>query len=713
MRIERLAVFLIALTLPAASAAQVRVDATTEVSSIEFRLEPGRAVPESDLRAVIVLKAPSNTDALSRWFAWLPFVESPEPRLFSPIELQRDLIRIRNVYTNSGYPEADARYEVVKDERRNRVAITFRVNAGPPLVVRQVTVTATDSLPPLEIGEKEKRDWKRLLAAGRQLEGAPAARGGIASFEQRVGAFFRQRAHPWTVTHTEARVDSTKREMWIAVRVNPGAEARVDQVLIEGTTSVTPATIARELPFKTGDPYSEGAVAEGKRETQQLDIVRLAVIDLPPQPQDSTVDVRVRISESDLRLVSGDLGYVSDAGLMTEARWSHRNLNGRATTLTVSAVAQTGWLALVEQPDRRYRGSVTLGRPYFFSRSWSLLGTPFIEYRDDQQDRSTQYGVDLTLLRRLGPLSSVALKYGISRRDVYQYRFGDFTTGDVDFLTFLQQQAQAALDSLGTGLRRSSLTLSSTTGRLDDPTRPRRGRVLRPSIEVTLPQTWNSTEFTRVDVGVWAYAPLGRTVTLATRIGAGRLFPFGKSVPAPGEDPAVKFLQIKDVAFTAGGTNDVRGWSNRLLGPKFPDARMSVAGAETTFSADGYVPLGGLERVSGSLEIQLPFPLLGSNFGSHLFVDGGRVWTSDSDFKHGFDVEDQERWFFGSGAGVDLGTPVGPIRFSIGYKLNPSIEDLVDSDDLIRSIADGQDVNTLKKHKSRRFAYHLSIGAGW
>jgi outer membrane protein assembly factor BamA len=716
MRIDRLAmVAWLALAMAHGTArAQIEVNALTEVSKIDFRLEPGRAVPESDLRGVIVLKGRSNADAITSFFSWLPFVTRPEPRIFSPVELQRDLARIRAAYAASGYPEADAHYEVTKDDRKNRVAITFVVNAGTPLRFAEFQVTPADSAPPLDISEeKDRRDWDRLMGRTRRFVGAPAERARITRLEQVIATYFRERGYPWVVARSDVAVDSVQHEVFVNVRVNTGAEARIGEVKIEGTTSVTPGTIARELPFHTGDRYRESALTEGKREAQSLDIVRLALVDLPPQPQDSTVDVRVRISESDLRLVSGDLGYVSDAGITSEARWAHRNLNGRATTLTVTGVAQTGWLALVDQPDIRYRAAVTLGRPYLFSRRWSLLGTPYVEYRDDQQDRSTQYGVDITLLRQLAPLRSVALEYGISKRYVYEYRFGDFTNGDVDFLTFLQQRAQAALDSLGSGLDRSAVKLTSTTGQLDDPTRPRRGRVLRSGIQVTTPSGWNSTEFTRIDLGAWGYVPVGRRVTLAGRVGLGRLFPFGKSIPQSGEDPAVKFLQVKDVAFTAGGTNDVRGWGNRLLGPKFPDARVHINGTDTTYTADGYVAVGGLERVSGSVELQLPFPLLGSNFGSHLFLDGGRVWTSDDRFRHGFDIDEQERWFWASGAGVDLGTPVGPIRFSIGYKLNPSLEDLVDSEDLIRAIVAGEDINTLHRKGSRRFAYHLSIGAGW
>jgi hypothetical protein len=49
---------------------------------------------------------------------------------------------------------------------------------------------------------------------------------------------------------------------------------------------------------------------------------------------DTLLPARVRITEADRRLISGDLGYVTDAGLSTEARWTHRNFSGGGRSLT-------------------------------------------------------------------------------------------------------------------------------------------------------------------------------------------------------------------------------------------------------------------------------------------------------------------------------------------------------------------------------------------
>ena len=57
---------------------------------------------------------------------------------------------------------------------------------------------------------------------------------------------------------------------------------------------------------------------------------------------------------------------------------------------------------------------------------------------------------------------------------------------------------------------------------------------------------------------------------------------------------------------TAGGTNDVRGWGDRMLGPKVPDVEANIEGADTVLTADRYVPIGALARLSGSVELASP-----------------------------------------------------------------------------------------------------------
>ena len=365
--------------------------------------------------------------------------------------------------------------------------------------------------------------------------------------------------------------------------------------------------------------------------------------------------------------------------------WAHRNFTGGARVLTVAGVANTGWGALIDQPDIRYRGSVTLRQPYVIDRRMSLSFGPFIERRDDVQDRSWEFGGNTTLLYETAPLRSVALSYEIARRRIDEYKIGFVTAGDIDLLSLLALNAQGALDSLGAVIDRSEFTLSATMGTLPEPNRRRRSALFRPAIRVSAPPKVNDKEYLRLDGTLSGFYPLTRGIGLAGRITGGRIYPFGKSIPIPEEVGNTAFLKLRDISFTAGGIDDVRGWENRLMGPKFPDIRFREEGDSVVAYTDGYVPIGGLSRLSATAEVRLPFPGLGQSWGTHVFLDAGRVWTGDDRFAPGIVLAEEERFFYGTGAGIDYLTSVGAVRLAMGYKLNPSVLDLADSDDALEA----------------------------
>ncbi|MEJ2502609.1 MAG: BamA/TamA family outer membrane protein, partial [Gemmatimonadota bacterium] len=278
-------------------------------------------------------------------------------------------------------------------------------------------------------------------------------------------------------------------------------------------------------------------------------------------------------------------------------------------------------------------------------------------------------------------------------------------------LELLQLAAEGVLDSLGTRIDKSVLSVSASIGTLDGPTDPRRGFVVEPSLAVTAPAGITSIQYASADVRASAYLPLSSTVALAGRFGAGRLFPFGKSIPPSPDDAFVYYLRLRDVLFTAGGTRDVRGWDDRFLGPKFPQIVFTGVTEDSTLitEVDRYTPIGGFNRAHGTVEPRWTLPVLDGNLSAHAFLDAGKVWTSDPRF--GEEGESSfEDLFWGTGAGINLATPVGALRVEVGYKLNPSLLDLVTAEDFARAILEEIPFDTLTRHQRRRFNLHIGLG---
>lgn len=706
-------------TAASPAAAQIRVNAGTQVKSIRFR--GAKAVPESHLREVLQTRDRGRYFALRSGFAVLPFIGPPAPRPFVAIELQRDVVRLRQRYRDAGFLEARVHYEVQADEAKNLLKIEFVIDEGRPVRVARVTVTGPDSTSPPPVPSGQERSWHSVEASVLGLRGHRLEVAEVRQDQKRLRTWWLNRGFPSANTHVAVDVDSVRGEAQVHHVVEPDVQARFGPVTIGDSASLPEPVIRRELPFQEGDLYSAAALDEGRTELQELEIVRSANFDLAtPASQPAAADgagpvvpVRVNLFEAKRRQIGGDLGYGSDLGFTAEARWVHRNFTGSARTLTFSALAQTGWLALLEDPDKRYRASVSFLQPYLFYRRFSGVLSPFVEKRDDIYDRSLEYGTNATFIYRASAFRSASLDYRISRRQVYEYQLENFTDGSVDLLTLLSLAAKGVLDSLGTILDNSTFTASARLGALDQPTDARKGILFTPAIQVTAPAAITTTQYWKVDGTLQGYLPIGRHGRITGRIGAGNLRPFGKSLPSAGEDPAVKFLQLRDVLLTAGGSDDVRGWGWRLLGPKFPDVRFVDAGTDTVLEANGYVPVGGFARTTFSVELRMPLPALGKSVGAHTFLDGGRVWTADSRFDHDGDVYSDEKWFYATGAGLDVHTPVGPIRLSLGYKLNPSVTDLADSQDILDASLTGRPLSELPRHQSRRWQLHLSFGTGF
>lgn len=684
----------------------------TRVRSIDFHWVHDHTLSADDLRQHIATTSPAPEGLFGRTLDFLFRREQPPKPAFDPLELERDAVRIRDFYDKSGILHTDVGFEVKPDTSDRVVDVVFVIDEGKPTLLRSVRIETGDSagvdraivVPPNVVRAARTAIAPAVNHRFGNIEASTA--------ERRTRTAMRNLGYAFATVWSRTLIDTAADTATLELRVRSGPVARIARIDVIGNDLLSDHVIERELPFRVGNYYTASELSKGRRAIQGLDIIREARVELARgQQPDSAVAITVGVTEQPVHVITGEAGYSSQDGATAQVAWMHRNFTNDARTLTLSLGSSTAWLAADQNPERFVRAVATLKQPYVGMPELSALLSPFAEYRDDFRDRSWAAGSDATLLYRLGPVFLVSLKYGFSSRHVLRYRNGDFSSGRIDFLTLLAQNA--LLDSLRTTIRRSTLTFNGTLGTLDNVTTPRQGFVLRPSVEVTAGSALNTVEYTRLDLTGAAYHPINRHVGIAIRFSAGRLYPRGKSLTLGGSDSTLKFLELRDVAFTAGGATDVRGWSTQLLGPKFPDLRFNVHGTDTTAVATGYVPIGGLARVAGTFELRLPFPGLGDDWGTHVFMDGGRVWTPDRRFKTSFTLPGDDRFFTSVGAGVDYRTVIGAVRVSVGYKLNPSLDDVRDPQQVLDAILAGTPISAIPTQWIRRFQIHLALGTAF
>jgi outer membrane protein insertion porin family len=686
----------------------VRVTVSTQVQTITLTFTDTRSFRDKDLLSRIALTERGNNIGLRNTFDFLPFVEPVGNHPFDPVELQRDLVRLRRFYQSAGFLEPEIDYRVRHDAEEDVVEIEFTISEGPPLILRTIDIDGPGA--PEQSGSIDNalQSWvasksSELPRSGDRLNLFDLPR---AVNQERMRLM--NDGYPFPDIHPTIVIDSAEHLADLTLAVDPGPRATFGDITVSGAENVTDNVVTRELPFSTGNIYSLADMGEGRREILGLGMFRHALV----SPRDSTVangvvPVTVEVTEGPPRQISGETGYGSRGGLTLQAEWLHRNFTGGARNFSVSGLAQSGIWALDERPEILYRGTLSLTQPYVFHRRLSAIGAPFAEYRNDYRDKSYAFGFTGTMIYKVDPVRSLAVVYTISDRRIKEARFGDYTSGTIDILTLLNTIAK------GQRVLRSVMGVQFSYGALDDFSVPRIGLLIRPSAEVTVIPSFNSVEYLSANLPAFAFLPITEDIGLAARGIVGTIHPFGKGLPSANEDATTKFLQLRDVLFTAGGSEDVRGWGTRLLGPKFPDLRVTSLEPDTTLEVVGYIPVGGLSRIAFSFEVRLPFPGLGPAAGISIYLDGGRIWNAEPVYQLDLGFPDEEKFFFGTGLGLMYRLPIGTFRLDTGYKLNPSYQDVREARDVYNAVTNETPLDQVPAKNIKRFHVHFSIAVSF
>ncbi|RMF62783.1 MAG: outer membrane protein assembly factor [Bacteroidetes bacterium] len=672
---------------------------STMVSKISFRFVETQTFEEDQLRQQIATRAPGFWDRLRRVLPLLSF--DPTPYRLDPIELQRDVVRLRRFYERNGFLNPSIDYPASQlDTTKNTLHVVFTIREGPPLIIQDVVFYGPDGRFAYYLfPEPLQPRWIKLRDQMRGRIGRRFTESELVLMRGEVLRWLMDRGYAFARVDAETDVDSVDHAVDLRFRIDPGPVAYFDDIIVEGVQRVDPGIVRRELPFQPGTRFSNTRLVRGQQELFGLNLFRVALVEVPTdQPRDSTVTVRVRVREALPRYVSVQPGWAREDGLALQADWQHRNLLGGGQHVTVSAQWRSGRLALPQsdrQPVRSFNASLSLRQPYLFTTRLSAIVSPFFTFFDDQNQLGTsfnEYGLNTTLIYELLPFRTLSLQHTFARA--------------------IPLDGARIADTLNV-YNRNIVTAAATVGRLNDFQNPRRGFLLRPQVEAAGLLRSGVTYYKGQADALW-YQPLTRRILLKTRLVLGRLWPLGASRNQNNPDVEFRFDPIR---FYAGGSGDVRGWPLQLLGDKF--ARPAVNDS-TRFL---YEAVGGVAKMAGSVEVQWPVPGLSSRWSLATFLDAGQVsgrLARDDEGRvlrneNGNPILLGERIFdpadlrFGVGTGLRFRSPIGVLRFDIAYKLNPSPEDLQPAEERYRYDT-GQRAEPPASRFLDRFNLHFGIG---
>jgi outer membrane protein insertion porin family/translocation and assembly module TamA len=576
--------------------------------------------------------------------------------------LEEDLVRVQRYYRARGYYDAEvsAARVVMLDE--HRVGVQIRVNEGFPVRVARVQIAGIERLPSDVVAELQSQS----MAKGAVFDEA--------KYEDSKTAILQEltdRGYAFAKVTAHAEVDVPKQAAAIMIEVDAGERARYGPITIIGLKQLPEDRVRPPLRLEEGAEYSRAAIEDARKALVNLGVFETVDIKQDwSKPESGVVPITVVVSEAPFRSVRVGGGVnldVYELSANVTLGWEHRNFLGGMRRFSIDV--RPGFVLYPTRIDNLELPSNVLVRNFFRTE---LRQPAFLEGRTTGFV-AAEFNVYPVLYPGHDPQPDEnLLGYGEvkGRAGVVRAFFNEhlFLTPTYNF----QMNAPFAYrgeDSLETAYVSYPQILAIVDFR-DDPLNTRSGFLLSSTFQVAGYIFGGSASDVRVQPEVRAYTPISKTVTLATRLTTGFLFPgnYGVTIQEgasydPTDPVALRDQQLLLLrAFFSGGPISNRGYPYRGVGPQgILGFLLPNTGAACTDvnNPDCLRALGGFTLWEASVELRLPF--IGA-LGTALFLDASDVSRETANIRLNYP-------HLSAGVGFRYGTPIGPVRLDVGYRV--------------------------------------------
>lgn len=605
--------------------------------------------------------------------------------VFNRFVLQRDLQRIERYYRARGYYHARARAGRVTYDGPKHASVLIVVDEGLPTLVQRVVVNNVAELP-TELRSSIVSAVQEHVAIGTVFEEKK-----FEEAEKAIERTLKNSGYAHAKATRVAEVDMPRNSASLRFDVKVGVIAKFGTVRIEGLGKIPEAPVRRALDITPGDPYSQADIESARQAL--LDLGVFGSVEIAPDEDTAenanVVNLVVRVEPSKLHALELGGGVQADvikSDVHLKIGWHHKNFFGGLRKLSLELKP-----GLVFFPTRFPSFQTpTHYLPEVKSRA-ELTQPGFIEARTNGFLRA-EYDIYAVLLSpdvdEAAPILGYRELRGSAGVDRTFGRFYARTAHNVQVSTPFTYVGQLDPD-LGRVIVSYPSLLTSIDLR-DDRVRPHAGAFISNELQVAGGPFGGHARDVKVQPDARVYIPLGDDLTLAARASTGLLFPqnYGDTLEANanGEVPnTTRRTWVRDVqigffrSFFSGGPSSNRGYPLRGIGPHGVVPFFSPQIGSATLSANcqnglpGYddarclLPLGGFTLWEASLELR--YPIVGELSGT-TFCDSSDVAPKQVQYRF-------DRPHLSCGVGGRYGTPIGPIRLDIGYRI-PGVQTLND-----------------------------------
>lgn len=424
---------------------------------------------------------------------------------------------------------------------------------------------------------------------------------------------WRDAGYPLAQASPEAVVDRKTHRVEVIYRVRPGEALAVGAIRFEGTGDLELDLLRRAVRLREGEPWRQSLADASSEDLFRLGLFEsISVTPESDRVEGGRVPVTVRVRPGLVHRIKLGGGYGTEEGARLRFGWETARIRNRALTFGVDSTIS----------QRESSGVVYARRPYFRNPFTTVSADAFLGHRDELDFSYRSLKARLGFDREVGP----------------RWKWSLYAAGEKLLAVSPSEALAVAVPPTALDLSYlTSLSVSATRDSTDTPLNPSRGTIVSAYAEPTLVDTGRRSFMKTIVEGRAYFTPTARVV-VALKLKVGALLTGGD----PDEIPLSR-------RFYAGGSMSVRGYRFNGLGPL----------------ADNGALLGGDGLLEASAEVRFPFK---KSLVGLVFLDAGNALKSPLS---GRDL----KLYSGTGFGVRINTPVGPIGLDLGFKLRKDPKD--------------------------------------
>ena len=457
-------------------------------------------------------------------------------------------------------------------------------------------------------------------------------------------------------------------EARIKFQIYEGPRIRVHAISVEGNSVTKTKVIMTEAGFQLGEILTPQKIDEATRRLNNLHLfsrVDIRTLEEGTSASERTLVISVTEVYPGTLTFGGGIDNERNLTVRGYSGLSYNNIFGTARALSGRAEIREN-VAVVKYLE----SELTVGylEPFLFdTRTRGRINLTRKQYVYDYEQAESNFTeitiknrVDFLTERDITPHTKLTYKvWSLESRKDFE-RYGRCLPDPDDPNQIFDPTRTTGPGCGGDILQVATIGPTLDIDYRDNPFLPTRGSFTRITLDYSNPNLGSSSgvEFYKLDAGFTKFTRLGSSrVIWANSVHGGYLSNTSKDAPVDRGVPS-------DYAFLLGGISTIRGFDISS-----PNERVPKDGDGQDASGGQIWRLGTTnEKLIKNdanyylLKTELRFPIYGE-FGGVIFYDGGAVRVTGYHFRRPYRDS--------VGFGFRYNTPVGPVAFDFGFKINP------------------------------------------